>query len=195
MTTFQFPAAYVWQRELPNHSEIKARVLPKIIATADKNEDSPDFKWKIDAHSSVITNFAAERLNPWEYFTYDDVTEIAFRSAELFKKSNAVPNNNFPNSFELKAFWWNRYKPGSTAPPHIHSGCISGIYLLEQTGECPLEFFASNPYSPDPEDSSTYFRPKVEEGFVLLFPGTLTHWVNPSPSLRTTISFNLAPAT
>jgi len=195
MTTFQFPGAYVWQRKLPNHDEIKSRVLPKIIAAADKNGENPDFKWKVDTHSSVITNFAQERLNPWEYFTPEDVTEIAFGSADLFKESNAVPNSKFPDSFRCRAFWWNRYNPGSTAPPHIYSGCISGVYLLEQTGECPLEFFAGNPYSPDPDDSGNYFQPKVEEGTILLFPGTLTHWVNPSPFLRTTVSFNLGPAT
>ena len=195
MTTFQFPGAYVWERKLPNHQEIKSRVLPKIIAAANKNEDNPDFKWKVDTHSSVVTNFALERLIPWEYFTQDDVVEIAIRSAEIFKENNPIPNNKFPDSFKLKAFWWNRYKPGSTAPPHIHSGGISGVYLLEQIGNCPLEFFASNPYSPDPEESGTYFEPKAEEGTILLFPGTLTHWVNPSPFLRTTISFNLFCAT
>lgn len=195
MTTFNFPGAYVWARKLPNHAEIKSRALPKIIATAEKNEKNPDFKWRIDTHSSVITNFAPERLNPWEYFTPEDVTEIAFVSAQIFKESNSVPNIKFPDSFTLKAFWWNRYKPGSTAPPHIHSGCISGVYLLEQTGECPLEFFANDIFSPDPEDSGTSFRPKAEEGTILLFPGTLTHWVNPTASARTTISFNLAPAT
>ena len=112
MTTFQFPGAYVWERKLPNHEEIKSRVLPKIIAAADKNEDNPDFKWKVNTHSSVVTNFSSERLNPWEYFTYDDVVEITFRSAELFRESNAVPNSKFPDEFKLKAFGSNRYKPG-----------------------------------------------------------------------------------
>ena len=191
MSIYRFPGAYVWQRKLPNHEEIKARVLPKILAAAEANEDNVDFKWSLEDSSTVVTNYVQERTSPWAYFTPEDVQEIALGSAYEFAASNSIPDAEFPDGFVIRTFWWNRYLPGATAPPHVHSGCISGVYLLEQTERCPLEFFDLNMYSPDPEKPSTNYWPEVEEGTVLLFPGTLTHWVRPATAPRTTVSFNL----
>ena len=188
---FQFPSAYIWHRTLPNHEEIKARVLPKIIEEAERNESNPDYKWSPASSSTVVTNY--EWRGSSSVFTEADIHHITLESVALFAQSGDLRNANFPNAYTIKAFWWNRYRDGSTAPPHAHACGVSGVYFLEQTGECPLEFMDINAHSPDPEAPSTTFSPQVPEGSVLLFPGTLTHWVREVAGPRTTVSFNLWP--
>jgi hypothetical protein len=189
---YQFPSAYVWSRALPGHEEIKARVLPKIIEEAEQNASNPGYKWSEKEPSQVITTYdRTERV--YETFTTQDFYDIAMDSLELFLNSGDLKNAFFSPKYVLSSFWWNRYPEGSTAPPHTHSCGVSGVYFLEQKGPCPLHFMDVNVHSPDPETPSVTHSPEVTEGSVLLFPGSLMHWVEPTTGARTTVSFNFAP--
>ena len=189
---FQFPSAYIWHRTLPNHEEIKARVLPKIISEAEQNQSESAYKWSDDCPSTVVTSYRnKDRI--FEVFQLEDLQHIALESLGEFIRSGELRNAVFADNYTLKAFWWNRYCEGSIAPPHVHSCGISGVYFLEQTGESPLHFMDVNPHATDSERPSLTFSPQVGEGSVLLFPGTLTHWVAPASGPRTTVSFNLHP--
>jgi hypothetical protein len=191
MSIYQFPGPYVWKRKFPGHEELKARVLPKILAAAEANAGNLSFRWDNKGDSTILTNYFTESVNPWGYFEKGDIVAIALESAREFEKSSELPGASFPKDYAIKGFWWNRYVEGSLAPPHVHSPGISGVYILEQTGRCPLEFMHVNHYAADSEEPNVYYTPDAEEGDILLFPGTLPHWVRPAQSPRTTVSFNL----
>ena len=191
---FRFPGAFVWQYKLPNHGELKTRVLPKIIEEAEANSSNPDYKWSLSEPSSLVTNYGPSSSNPFEIFTAEDIRHIALGSAQAMFDSEETGWATFAPTYIIKGFWWNRYTQGSTAPPHAHSAGIAGVYLLEQAERCPLEFMDLNAHSPDHENQTTYHWPEAEEGTVLLFPGSLTHWVRPTVGPRTTVSFNLSRA-
>lgn len=189
MSLFRFPGAYVWECTLPNHEDIKARILPKIIEEAEEHVEDEDYKWSPEVSTSVITNFGGGRFDPLRLFTKEDIASIALKPTRELMDQAGI--GTFAKDYDLRAFWWNRYGKGSTAPPHVHAAGISGVYLLEQTERCPLEFQTLNPYTPNPDHPAVNYRPEAEEGTVLLFPGSLLHWVYPTVGPRTTVSFNL----
>jgi hypothetical protein len=137
------------------------------------------------------TSYLQEGKDPWHMFSSEDMQKIAFDpTRELLRSGENL--GSIPENFSLKSIWWNRYPAGSFAPPHTHSGSLSGVYILEQNEPCPLRFHHSNPFGLNHDGGvGEEFRSDAEEGDVVLFPATLLHWVTQTLDWRTTISFNL----
>ena len=101
---------------------------------------------------------------------------------------------------EITGMWGNKMKRGENHPPHTHSNnFLSGVYYLKTTKDSsPIQFF-------DPKQQSTVLQPKGKpnwntgsmvqfdalEGTGLIFPAWLMHWVPPTQSERTSISWNV----
>jgi hypothetical protein len=189
--TYRFPGAFVFRCRNPHHDALKAELLPKIIKKAEEVKDDPQWEWYEDSRSSMRTSYILETQNPWNIFSVENIQQIALDSTTQLLESG----QNFgsvPDTFSVKGIWWNRYPAGSSAPPHTHSGALSGVYILEQNEPCPLSFYHSNPFGLNHDGGvGEEFRSNAEEGDVLLFPPTLLHWVRPTLDWRTTISFNL----
>jgi hypothetical protein len=188
----RFPGAFVFRWENPNHTSLKENLLPKIIKKTDETMGDDDWGWN-NQPSAVRSNWTLENKYPWNIFTQDDLEKIIFDAIRALLGSGE-PVGPVPKSFNTKSIWWNRYPAGATAPPHTHSGSLSGVYILEQNEACPLFFHHSNQFGLDPDAGlGEEYNPPAVEGEVLLFPATLLHWVVPTKDWRTTISFNLGP--
>ena len=101
-------------------------------------------------------------------------------------------------SMEMTGMWANKLVKGEVHPPHNHSNNIlSGVYYLE--GGSPIQFF-------DPRPQASVLHPNIkhssfensgmlqfdsDEGFGLMFPAWLQHWVPENKDYRISISWNI----
>ena len=184
-----FPGAFVWTRLVPGHEEINSRMLSLIKEKASKNEDNTLYRWGDGHERGPITNY-------WDVsygssFQPDDIQQIAIDSlSELISTHSEY---SWPIEFSLHSMWWNRYPPGTTAPPHVHgSVSLSGVYILEQDEDCPLTFKYQNHYPLNPQDAGVSYKVEARAGTCIMFPSALLHWVKPTKAWRTTISFNFS---
>lgn len=191
--TLYFPGAFIYKCAVQNHEKLKERLLPRIIETSEAKEGNPDWGWAANDTSPTRSNWGfKERI--YDYFSNGDIDAFVWEPIrEMLREGLNL--GKIPNNFSLKAIWWNRYPPGSSAPAHVHDGSLAGVYLLEQNEPCPLNFLYVNPFSLHPNSGGeVQFAPDAKEGDVLLFPSRLTHWVAPTINHRASISFNLNPS-
>ena len=97
--------------------------------------------------------------------------------------------------------WGNKIKPGGNHPPHTHSNNIfSGVFYLQaDTNSSDIQFFDPRPQSsvmvPRRKDRTNEnsdilsFLSKQNIGYI--FPSWLEHWVPPTGSERTSLSWNI----
>ena len=99
---------------------------------------------------------------------------------------------------EFTGMWANKLNKGDIHPPHTHSNNIfSGVYYLE--GGSQIQFF-------DPRPQANVLHPNIkhstfensgmlqfdsDEGFGLMFPAWLQHWVPENKDYRISISWNI----
>tara|TARA_B100000780_G_scaffold272302_2_gene234324 strand:+ start:77 stop:673 length:597 start_codon:yes stop_codon:yes gene_type:complete len=104
------------------------------------------------------------------------------------------------DKLEMTSMWGNHMTPGMSHPPHTHSNNVwSGVYYVESSeGSAPIQFF-------DPRPQANTLHPKnkpnwknssmlqfdAEVGTGLIFPSWLQHWVPPTQSERTSVSWNM----
>ncbi len=191
--TLYLPSAFIYKCSVPEHEEIKSRLLPKIIKTSEDKEGDPDWGWAANDTSPTRSNWGAkERF--FDYFTEADINTVIWQPIREMLR-DGLNLGKIPDNFSLKSIWWNRYPPGASAPAHVHDGSLAGVYLLEQDETCPLNFLYVNPFSLHPNGGGEIqFAPDAKEGDVLLFPARLVHWVAPTKKHRASVSFNLNPS-
>ena len=108
------------------------------------------------------------------------------------------------DKIEITNMWTNHLNVGDSHPPHTHSNnFFSGVYFLnggENRGEntSPIQFF-------DPRLQANVLRPRCKpnqnnssmisfnsvNGFGLIFPSWLQHWVPPTQHERISLSWNV----
>ena len=104
------------------------------------------------------------------------------------------------DKIDITGMWANQLSTGETHPPHTHSNNIlSGVYYLHARNSAPIQFF-------DPRPQASVLHPNIkhttyensgmlqfdsDEGFGLMFPAWLQHWVPENKDYRISISWNI----
>tara|TARA_B110000211_G_scaffold196407_1_gene225426 strand:- start:801 stop:1406 length:606 start_codon:yes stop_codon:yes gene_type:complete len=102
---------------------------------------------------------------------------------------------------EITNMWGNYLKKETSHPPHTHSNNVfSGVYYIGGDEEAsPIQFFDPRPqahsFKPNlnkfTNKNSNMLQFEAEVGTGIIFPSWLMHWVPPTPSERTSISWNI----
>jgi uncharacterized protein (TIGR02466 family) len=102
-------------------------------------------------------------------------------------------------NIEITSMWGNHMNEGRAHPPHTHSNnFLSGVYYIESSKDSsPIQFFDPKPQANilKPAGAATWQNSSMLQfesivGTGLIFPSWLQHWVPPTSSERTSISWN-----
>ena len=102
----------------------------------------------------------------------------------------------------LSDLWYNKYESGGNQEIHNHiPHDFSGIYYLEDSGIANTTWYNSNNIFPGGAHDYISCDPKVvgenmsmsrvTEGYIVIFPAGLPHYVPEVKSNKITISFNI----
>lgn len=191
-----FPTPFVWWTKIENHLEIKNKYLPLI--ETDYNLNKKIYNQRSTWACNVTSSFFNESSQVFDNTFFDNVvwSSVDKMLDELSTKLYRFP---IPSESRLCRVWYNKYDPGSWQEIHDHSPTFnqgetfSGVYLMdlnEKNGtvfyqQTKLRCFSS-------EYSQNFHTDSLDEGYVILFPSELSHYVKPSLNNKTTVSFNIA---
>ena len=158
-----------------------------------------------DTHAMMSYGLVYKNMSEGVLQTKDDLYKLSSFKPLLDVISHVTKNILEKLEYEYKkieitGMWGNKMKQGEIHPPHTHSiNFLSGVYYLRTTKDSsPIQFF-------DPKQQRTVLQPKGKpnwntgsmiqfnafEGTGLIFPSWLMHWVPPTQSERTSISWNV----
>ena len=158
-----------------------------------------------DTHAMMSYGLVYKNMSEGVLQTKDDLYKLSSFKPLLDVISHVTKNILEKLEYEYKkieitGMWGNKMKQGENHPPHTHSNnFLSGVdYLRTTKASSPIQFF-------DPKQQRTVLQPKGKpnwntgsmiqfdafEGTGLIFPAWLMHWVPPTQSERTSISWNV----
>ena len=193
-----FPTNFVCYKEVENHAEIRAQILPRILHYAERYKTKKEYLWDSDTKSNMITTYNTgvdkdiSILILEKYIrniVWDPFKEIVDFAGVMKFEDAGVTN-----------LWWNYYNPGDYGELHAHSNSApgtpnySGVYFLDLKEENTLEFYSPFLSSSHPVKSTCHYMKTddITEGMVCIFPASLMHQVKPVAKRRITISFNIS---
>lgn len=196
---FIFPSNFVWWKKIENHLELKEKYLPLIKQDYELNKDVYKLKktWDCEVTSSF---FNQNLIIP---FLKDDfIQSVIWNPMDemLSHIIESVPQFPLiaPSESKIVEMWYNVYEKNNWQEIHSHSAnfkgtsVFSGIYIMELNEKNGTTFCDKDAISCFSYHNIFTFVPEnIEEGYVLLFPSELPHYVKPSLNNRTTISFNV----
>jgi hypothetical protein len=193
-----FPTNFVAYREVENHAEIKAQLLPRILHYAEKYKNNKEYTWCSDTQSTMITtyNHGADK----------DISEIILDQYvrnivwDAFKEIVDYAGVMKFDDAGVTNLWWNYYNTGDYGEIHAHSNAApgtpnySGVYFLDLKEQNTLEFYSPFLSSSHPVATTCHYMTTedIKEGMVCIFPASLLHQVKHVSKRRITISFNIA---
>jgi len=192
-----FPTNFVSFREVENHEEIKAQILPLILHYAEQYKSNKEYLWDSKTQSKMITTYnhganpEISRLILDQYIrniVWDPFREVVDFAGVMGFNDAGVTN-----------LWWNYYNPGDYGELHAHSNSapgtpnFSGVYFLDLQETNTLEFYSPYLSSSHPIKSTCHYMTTedIKDGMVCIFPASLLHQVKPVTKRRITISFNI----
>ena len=193
-----FPPPFVSFQKVENHEEIKKQLTPLIEDHLKKNSDNIKNEWACD----VISSFHFGEND----FLFENKLLIqaiwnAYNSCiDGLTYDNWITENNDLRAAMLVDMWYNVYEPGGNQEIHTHKPFeFSGIYILDDTEiNNTLFWYEANMFpsglnsymsSNNPSYDDTAFG-EVGEGYIVIFPGSLPHYVPGVKNKKTSISFN-----
>jgi len=194
---YLFPVPFVWWTKIENHLEIKEKYLPLINQDYELNKDAYDSK---STWSCLVTSSYFNAVPIFPLFDNSLFNTIIWNPLDTMLEELSVRVNlPIPNQSIVTHAWYNKYDIGSWQEIHDHSPntggseTFSGIYLLDVKEKNSTVFYQQNSLRCFSPGKSHYFSTEnIEEGYVIIFPSELAHFVKPSVNSRTTISFNIS---
>jgi hypothetical protein len=198
MSCILFPTNFIWWEKVEDHSSVKQKYLQKIKLS----EENVQKKHEWDCN--VSTSFGNDYVN-------NSIFDKDFRDNVIWKYFDKIIENK-PFSFDnpeasiIKEIWYNTYVPGQYQEVHCHSDIsaykhgdittmtmFSGIYLIDLHEKNKTVFYQQGPFPCMVKNRDGYYVHTfdIEEGNILFFPSSLSHYVSPAEKSRTTISFNI----
>jgi len=177
------PSEFIFYTPFNKHTELKPSLTDYIKSNLKNSEGTHKKHWKCN----INTEFFSLSGIPAIY--KDLIISGIYPALDLLFKE--IPELNIPNSSIVTEMWYNYYTPGDTQEVHAHAGTtISGVYFLHLQEQNNTIFYS---YQADgnPLVNTLIEANKVEEGDILLFPGSFLHYVIPSNLERITIAFNI----
>ena len=196
-----FPGPFVFHTQISNHGELKKKFLPQINRLIkDKSELLGPNNWKCDCKTSFFEKeYSKSLLNDIELvksIVWDPLDQMLSEARDMDGGLCTQQIKYGPSESSLGDLWFNQYDKGQFQEPHDHAGgtyknvssTFSGIYLLELNETNTTTFMAKvgNPHS-----SFQLLTNHITEGSVIIFPSSLTHYVSPVKTRKTSISFNI----
>ena len=199
--TFQFESRetlfpiYLWRFRIDDHVALNRGLLKEI---AKRRSSEPGLDNRASRYGWQSERDLFRRTEPAHQKLSLAINRIIGQAIEGLWRPGVLADHAL-----IANGWININPPGGYNAPHIHpDALISGTYYLSvPTGANPvggaIEF---NVPHPTLKMSNVFVTPMLAErvrvvpepGLVLLFPGTLSHWVHPNDSDedRVSISFN-----
>jgi hypothetical protein len=206
---FIFQTPFVWWKKIKSHKKIKNTYLPLIMEDIKKNGRTYNKKntWNCDIVSSFFDDSDKNNFNIFDQNFFEKI--IWEPIDELIEQMNPILNVKIPRTSNIAKIWYNHYKGSHWQEIHNHSiipifpesptsysvPSFSGIYIMN------LEYANTTCFTNESKsincislDSSQILTTKkMEEGYVIIFPSELMHYVNYNNSYedRITVSFNV----
>lgn len=186
---------YLWRYWIDDHAALNRALLKEI---AKRRADEPGFDNRQSRYGWQSEHDLFRRPEPAHRKLGSAINRIIGQAIEGLWPPGVLADHAL-----IANGWININPPGGYNSPHIHpNALLSGTYYLSvPTGANPfggaIEFTAPHATPKVPKvfvTSMLAARVRVvpESGMVLLFPGTLQHWVHPNDSDddRVSVSFN-----
>ena len=193
-----FPTNFVSFREVENHAEIKAEILPLILHYAEKYKNKQEYLWDVQSNSKMITTFNSGVDSDIAHIILEKyIRNLAW---DPFREVVDYAGVMGFNDAGITNLWWNYYNPGDYGELHCHSNGSPGtpnysaVYFLDLQEENTLEFYSPFLSSSHPIKGTTHYMhtKDITEGMVCIFPSTLLHQVKPVTKRRITLSYNIS---
>ena len=162
---------YFYTYEVPNHSEVKNKILEAIASEGVFSLEVSDQKiFNSDWHLHANHN------RPYVQHFYPVIEKHVQKLTETV---GMPPNINL----SLRNFWFQQYKEGDCHGWHIHGSAVfSNVYYVDLPDGA-----AKTSFKVDGKE----FEIEVSEGQILTFPSCFLHCSKPNPTgVKTVISFN-----
>ena len=193
-----FPPPFVSFQKVEKHEEIKKQLTPQIEDHLEKNSDIIKNEWVCD----VISSF---HFGENDFLLENELLIEAIWDAYNSCLDGLICDNWISETTDLRSttlvdMWYNIYKSGGNQEIHTHKPFdFSGIYILDDTEiNNTLFWYEANMFpsglnsymsSNNPSYNDTAFG-EVGEGYIVIFPGSLPHYVPTVKNRKTSISFN-----
>ena len=192
----------IFKTKMPNHESIKEEFMPYLNEPDAFGNSS---KWDCNCDTTIHHEELNSKL-PWDIFFPSLQEAITPYLQEIGLKEEYLT--------KIHSYAWaNRYHNGQHQEVHAHTGdnnIVSCAYILDQAGENTVDndgkygqfiFYNSayEPFSPnhmhlfeEPERWTPRHNPFLNEGDIIFFPSTLSHYVtwNKTDNIRASISAN-----
>lgn len=210
MGIFYFPSNFVYWRKIPNHENIKKRILnfiddnPQILESYEAV-----FNGKSSYNNTAIYDFFSKNDDITNSVIMDTLKEVV---DELNSNDTSLKTNI--DSWLINNIWCSKYDENSVVSCHNHEGggenttyvndkpfklAFSIIYIVNDTNVSnQTEFIQTTSHGVSAyNNSETRFKTSeikdIGEGSVLVFPTNLYHLVNPVlESDRVIVSANIS---
>lgn len=200
---FYFPPRFIYHSKVEKHNTIKRTLLPEIEKHLEENADKIVNRW---VSSNVISSYHFDETNGEMLFNNEELLNAiwdAFNECVFFLDDDAWANlTEVSKTAVISSMWYNKYKPGGNQEIHNHlPHHFSGVYYLENTGIVNTTWYNPDNYFPGGDFDHVNCDPnligpdtsmsKVSEGYIVMFPGPLPHYVPEVKHDKITISFNI----
>jgi len=199
---YYFPPPFLYYSKVHDHEKIKEKLYPEIEQNI--KESKIENSWLCD----VISSF---HFDDGEFLaSNEDLMNAiweAYNQCISYLKLDHWLDESLAEKFHdmsMVDIWYNKYEVGGNQEIHNHNKFpMSGIYFLENTGPAnTVWWWGSNNIFPGNHSDYFSFNPdilgddnvisQVGEGYIVLFPGPLAHYVPHTMHKKTTISFNFS---
>ena len=196
MTLHTFRPEFVYYQPVDNHEKHKKFILDSIQPEVNRRRKQSNLPQ--DQLDIAITNFfspdrpndtaaGTTQLNYTDEF-FHDIINVPI--SNMYKEINL--RDPLPTSTVVKEMWWNYFFPGRYTEPHIHLDAdFSLIYLVKLEEENKTRFFRNGRSARVPLFEQYYDTNHITEGNVIIFPGSMLHWVQPVMKERCTFIANI----
>jgi hypothetical protein len=186
---YKFPSQFVYWKKIENHEKIKNNILPLILDHSDKlSLDEKNTKY-CERYKCKTNFFCKDKFLSELFKKYNYEQLIIWNVIDNMLNNKDLNITRYPLRSTITDIWYNVYSPGGYHEVHTHghNPGLSGIYILDLNEKNTTNFF-----NPGNIFLQTYLPlDNLEEGYVIIFPNDLSHFVNPSLEKRVTLSFNI----
>ena len=195
---FYFPPPFIFFQKVEKHEELKKLLVPQIENNLKENANNIKNDWECDVLSSFHfgdMNFLFENQ-----LLFDEIWNAFNNCIDTLISNYWLQEDSDLRSCSVAEIWYNIYKPGGNQEIHSHDPFeFSGIYILDDSEiNGTVWWNEANTFpgglSPYAASNTSVFRGtefgEVGEGYIVIFPGPLPHYVPNVKNNKTSLSFN-----
>ena len=203
---FYFPPRFVYHSIVESHNTIKKTLLPEIEKNLADNADKHIEAINRWPSSKVLSSFHFKD-NEFLFNHEELVSSIwdAYNQCVFYLQEDGWVHPHAKDQYSasyISDIWYNKYEPGGNQEIHNHvPHDFSGVYYLEDSEIANTTWYNCNNIFPGGNfdhincnsklvgDNTS--MSKVTEGYIVIFPAGLSHYVPEVKSSKITISFNI----